>query len=98
MVGVSEKTLTWDPPTQYTDNSALNPASDLDHYEIYVKQENRFSDSDMYTDTVPAYNTAYNLALLLMPSQPPQSYYVSVRAVTTSGVKSDFSSSARFSF
>ena len=38
--------LAWTPPTTYNDNVALDPARDLDYYEIYVRQDANFTDSD----------------------------------------------------
>ena len=38
--------LAWTPPTTYNDNVALDPERDLDYYEIYVRQDANFTDSD----------------------------------------------------
>jgi hypothetical protein len=39
--------LGWTPPTSYNDNAVLDPARDLDYYEIYIRQDPNFSDSDL---------------------------------------------------
>ena len=39
--------LAWTPPTTYNDNVALDPGRDLEYYEIYVRQDANFSDSDL---------------------------------------------------
>ena len=39
--------LAWTPPATYNDNVALNPERDLDYYEIYVRQDPNFTDSDL---------------------------------------------------
>ena len=99
------KTLTWADPTSYTDNTSLNPASDLDVIEVYVNQNGNFTGSDEAVAAVQAVdpttgllNTSFNLANL-SPFLPDNVVlYVSVRAVANNGLKSDFSRSATFSF
>lgn len=99
------KTLTWAPPTAYTDNTVLDPASDLDVIEVYVKEDGIFTDSDSAMAAIQAVdpstglvNTSFNLSNL-SPFLPDNVVlYVSVRAVANSGLKSDFSQSATFSF
>ena len=39
--------LAWVPPTTYNDNVALDPERDLDYYEIYVRQDPNFTDTDL---------------------------------------------------
>ena len=38
--------LAWTPPTTYNDNIVLIPERDLDYYEIYVRQDPNFTESD----------------------------------------------------
>ena len=99
------KTLTWAPPTAYTDNTSLNPATDLDVIEVYVKQDGNFTGSDSAMAAIQAVdpntglvNTSFNLSNL-SPFLPANvTLYVSVRAVANNGLKSDFSQTATFSF
>lgn len=99
------RTLSWDPPTAFTDNTPLNPAADLDVFEIYVNETGTFSPSDTADAAVNAYepgtgsvNTTFNLALLPHSAQDNTLYYVSVRCVAKSGLKSDFSMTASFRY
>jgi hypothetical protein len=96
--------LAWTPPTTYNDNVALNPQRDLDYYEIYVRQDPNFTDSDLPVSQVAA--TAATLSpdgqtvvrslvtefpLELIPSLPAGSQlYVSMRAVGVDQQKSAF--------
>ena len=99
------KILSWNPPSQYMDGSSLDPGTDLDRIEIYIKQSSSFSDTDNEMAVVSAtdpsngqINTSFNLANLSPFLSQGVTYYASVRAVTPTGLKSDFSSSAAFSF
>jgi len=101
---VPAKTLSWSPPTAYTDTTPLNPTTELQFFEIYVKEDGNFTPSDPVTAEVAAVDpathasvTSFNLALLAPYLNPGVTYYVSVRAVSTGGMKSDFSSTATFS-
>ncbi len=102
---VPAKTLTWADPTAYTDNTSLNPATDLDVIEVYVNQNGSFTVSDEAIAAVQAVdpttgllNTSFNLANLSSFLPDNVVLYVSVRAVAHNGLKSDFSQSASFSF
>lgn len=97
-------TLNWNPPTAYTDSTPLNPTADLEFFEIYVKQDGNFTPSDPVTAEVSAVDpvtkasiTSFDLRLLAPHLSQSIPYFVSVRAVSMSGVKSDFSPSASFS-
>ena len=99
------KILAWSPPSQYTDSTPLDPGTDLDSFEIYINQNGSFSDADNEMAAVAARNpasgqanTSFNLANLSPFLSQGVTYYASVRAVTPTGVKSDFSPSAAFSF
>ena len=50
--------LAWTPPTTYNDNVALDPERDLDYYEIYVRQDPNFTDSDLPVIQVAAVRPA----------------------------------------
>lgn len=99
------KTLSWAAPASYTDNTQLNPLTDLDGFEIYVNESGSFTDADTPTAVVSAVDpgtstltTSFNLANLGPYLSKGINYQVSMRAVATSGLKSDFSPPASFSF
>ena len=99
------KTLSWEPPTSYEDNSAMNPVIDLDRFEIYVNESGSFTDTDSPMAAVSAVNkatntltTSFNLAKIGPPLTVGPHYYVSLRAVALTGLKSDYSPPASFSF
>jgi hypothetical protein len=97
--------LSWDPPTSYADASALNPKTDLDRFEIYVNESGTFTDTDIPLAAVSAVDpatknltTSFNLANLSSHLTVGPHYYVSLRAVSHTGMKSSFSPSVSFSF
>lgn len=99
------KTLSWAAPGSYTDNTSLNPATDLDGFEIYVNESGSFSNGDIPNAVVSAVDpqthtltTSFNLANLGPYLSRGIAYRVSMRAVAVTGLKSDFSPSASFSF
>ena len=104
-VSVPPRILNWAPPLSYSDSSPLNPATDLDFFEIYVKPNGNFMGSDIATAAVNATDpgtgqvvTNFNLTGLRPYLSDGVMYYVSVRAVAKNGLKSDFSQVATFSF
>ncbi len=99
------KTLSWAAPEAYTDNTTLNPMTDLDGFEIYVNETGSFSDGDTPSAVVSAVDptthtltSSFNLANLSPYLSKGISYQVSMRAVAVTGLKSDFSPTASFSF
>lgn len=99
------KVLSWEPPTSYVDNSAMNPVTDLDRFEIHVNETGSFTDSDPPMAAVSALdpatqslNTSFNLANLSPHVTAGPKYYVSLRAVALTGLKSGFSPGVSFSF
>jgi len=99
------KTLSWAPPTAYTDGTPLTPTADLESFEIYVKESGSFSDSDTPMAMVGAVNpqngqlvTTFNLANLGPYINLGVQYQVTLRAVAITGAKSGFSAPAIFSF
>jgi ABC-type transport system substrate-binding protein len=96
--------LAWTPPTTFNDNVALDPARDLDYYEIYVRQDPNFTDSDHPAIQVAAVAGTVSpdgltvsrllvteFALELIPSLPAtRQLYVSMRAVGVDQQKSGF--------
>jgi hypothetical protein len=99
------KVLSWAAPASYTDNTSLNPLTDLAEYEIYVNESGAFADADTPNAVVSAVDTtthaltsSFNLANLGPFLSKGISYQVSMRAVAVTGLKSDFSPPASFSF
>lgn len=96
--------LAWTPPAVYNDNVALDPERDLEYYEIYVRQDANFTDSDLPLIQVAAvaanitpdgHTVARSLVteftLDLIPSLPAgNQLYVSMRAVGVDQQKSAF--------
>jgi hypothetical protein len=96
--------LAWAPPMAYNDNVALDPVRDLDYYEIYVRQDANFTDSDQPVIQVAAVagtlspdgltvtrSLVKEFTLELIPSLPAGSQlYVSMRAVGVDQQKSAF--------
>ena len=86
--------LAWTPPTTYNDNVALDPGRDLDYYEVYVRQDPNFTDSDQPLIQVAAVSAGLlvsEFTLALIPSLPAGSHlYVSMKAVGIDHQKSAF--------
>lgn len=88
--------LSWDPPTTYEDRTPLDPYTDLDHYEFYIREDVNFTNGDTHMAEV---NAVDNRALVLqfnlnnlLPFVPPGTRsYLSIRAVGVDGTKSPFS-------
>jgi hypothetical protein len=99
------KVLSWEPPTSYADATPMDPVKDLDRFEIYVSESGTFTDKDSPLADVsavdPATNnltTSFNLAKLNRNLTVGPRYFVSLRAVALTGLKSSFSPPASFSF
>jgi hypothetical protein len=99
------KTLSWAAPESYTDSTSLNPITDLDGFEIYVNESGSFSNGDIPNAVVSAVDpqthtltTSFNLANLGPYLSRGIVYRVTMRAVAITGLKSDFSPPASFSF
>ncbi len=99
------KTLSWNPPTAYTDGTPMNPATELINFEIYVKQGGQFTGTDTPMALVGAVNpstgqlvTTFNLANLAPYISTGVQYQVALKAVAITGAKSNFSTPATFSF
>lgn len=102
---LSSKVLSWEAPTSYVDNSAMNPVTDLDRFEIYVNESGSFADTDVPMAELRAVDaqtnalaTSFDLANLSPDVTAGPQYYVSLRAVAITGLKSDFSPGVSFSF
>jgi len=75
----------------------LVPSRDLQGFEIYIKQNPSFGLADNPVATVSALDN-HNLINISPPLSRGVTYYASVRAVPVEGEKSDYSTSASFSF
>ncbi len=97
--------LTWDPPLIYNDTSPLDPYRDLDHYEVYVRQDANFTGDDLPVATIAAVSDPppgtinpsgkilgkeFVLDQLTPYIPPGNRYFVSLKAVGVDGQKSDF--------
>ena len=92
------RTLSWEAPTSYIDSTPIDPMKDLDRYEIYVNESGSFTDTDSPLAAVSTKTTSFNLANIGSPLTVGPHYYVSLRAVVLTGLKSDFSPPVSFSF
>ncbi len=96
--------LSWTPPTTYNDNAVMDPERDLEYYEIYVRQDPNFTDSDLPMIQVAAVAATLSpdgltavkslvteFTLELIPSLPAgNQLFVSMRAVGVDQQKSAF--------
>ena len=46
--------LTWDPPASFADNEPVDPYRDIDHYEVYAREDANFTNSDLPVMVIPA--------------------------------------------
>ncbi|HEX8043936.1 hypothetical protein [Candidatus Deferrimicrobium sp.] len=46
--------LTWDPPATFSDNEPVDPYRDIDHYEVYAREDANFANSDLPVMVIPA--------------------------------------------
>ena len=99
------RVLSWEAPTSYVDTTAMNPVTDLDRFEIHVNETGAFTDADAPMAEVTAVDpathtltTSFNLANLSPHVTVGPKYYVSLRAVAKTGLKSDYSPPVSFSF
>jgi hypothetical protein len=83
----------------------MNPVTDLDRFEIYVNETGTFTDTDIPMAALRAADpqthtlaTSFDLANLSAHLTAGPRYYVSLRAVALTGLKSDFSPRVSFSF
>lgn len=95
--------LGWDPPGTYSDNAALDPYQDLEYYEVYVREDTRFSDNDVPVALLKAVTddpapgspgakleTEFILGNLKSYVNPGKLYYVSIKAIGVDGQRSAF--------
>lgn len=101
----SAPVLVWNPPASYADNTVLDPCRDLDHYEIYVRQDGSFTENDLPVALIAAVvdaspsgespggkmqKTEFPLENLQPFISKANRLYVSLKAVGIDGQKSDF--------
>lgn len=95
--------LGWDPPAAYADNATLDPYQDLEYYEVYVRQDQNFTDNDVpvalikaVTDDPAAGGTGKKLETeFILQNLGPfvtqgKLHYVSLKAVGVDGQTSAF--------
>ena len=97
--------LTWNPPANFADKTAMDPYRDLDHYELYVRQDGNFTDSDLpvamiatFTDAAASggdagakvLETEFILENIQPFIAPGNRHYVSMKAVGVDGQRSGF--------
>jgi hypothetical protein len=97
IASIRAKSVRWAVPQYFTDNTPLVPFRDLQGYEIYIKRDPSFRPGDSPVATASAMDTTYTLENDSPPLLNGVTYYVSLRTVTTEGVKSDFSPAVSFS-
>jgi hypothetical protein len=83
----------------------MDPVTELDRFEIHVNETGTFADTDPPMAAVSAVDpathtltTSFNLANLGPHVTTGPKYYVSLRAVALTGLKSDYSPPVSFSF
>ena len=102
-VSPSGKVLRWNPPQSYSDQTPLNPVTDLKEYLIFINNTGNFSTSDTPSAVAAAVDpvngqatSSFNLSNLSSFLNPGVTYYISMQSVSVTGVKSDFSPPAAF--
>ncbi|MGB5195604.1 MAG: hypothetical protein WBN64_00905 [Candidatus Deferrimicrobium sp.] len=100
----SVSVLAWTPPATFNDNVVLDPVRDIEYYEIYVRQDPDFIDSDLPVAQIAAVGDSASAdgltvvrspvtecTLDSIPSLPAGArLYVSMRAVGVDRQKSAF--------
>ena len=83
----------------------MNPVTDLARFEIHVNETGTFTPNDVPMAELSAVDpqtraltTSFNLANLSPDVTVGPKYYVSLRAVAITGLKSDYSPPVSFSF
>lgn len=95
--------LGWDPPGTYSDNTALDPYQDLEYYEVYVREDEQFTDDDVPVALLKAVvddpekpgvgkklEKEFVLNNIGPYVEPGKLYYVSLKAVGVDGQRSAF--------
>ena len=87
---IQGKGVYWTAPQHFTDNTPLDP-SDLQGFEIYIRQDPSFGPADIAVATTLPQDNFFLLKNIAPPLTQGVTYYVSLRTVTIYGMKSDFS-------
>jgi hypothetical protein len=96
---VQGPTAHWAAPQSFTDNTILDPAKDLQGFEIAVKRDNVFGPNDNWVFITPGTATRYLLPLYDKPTLSPDTeYFLSLRAVTVWDTRSDPSPGYKFTY
>lgn len=97
--------LEWDPPEVADDGTPMDPRQDLEYYELYLRTDTNFGDHDLpvayvasFTDVFSPDGESFKRELVneffldnLLPfTEGGKPYYVSLRAVSVDGKKSEF--------
>jgi hypothetical protein len=96
--------LSWTPPETTADNTVIDPYQELDYYEIYVRDDENFTDTDLPVAQVAAVedlrstegqavakSLVTEFALDLLPNVPAANrLYVSLKAVGIDRQRSAF--------
>lgn len=103
--GTNSPTLVWDAPKKFADGVSIDPRRDIDHYEVFLRTDPDFNDTDLPVAHAAAISdvassdgksrgrkptTEFSLDPLLPHTQPGKRYYVSIKAVGVDGLKSGF--------
>lgn len=94
----------WSPPATFNDNTPLNPAVDIEYYELYLRRDPNFTDSDQPAAQIAAVvdlpstdgrtvvkSSVTEFTLEQIPSIPAGNLlYISMRAVGIDQQKSAF--------
>lgn len=103
--GANSPTLVWDSPKSFADGVSIDPRRDIDHYELFLRTDPNFSDTDLPVAQVAAISavtspsgesrgrkptTQFSLDPLIPYTRPGKRYYVSIKAVGVDGLKSGF--------
>jgi hypothetical protein len=96
--GNSPKTLIWKSPTLFSDGGVLDPARDLEKYEIFINETGSFSPNEPPRGEFPAVDpasgspvTSYGLSKIVPPLVTGRIYFVAMRVIDKNGTKSDMS-------
>jgi hypothetical protein len=96
--------FSWTPPVTFSDNTPMNPVVDIDYYELYLRPDGNFTDSDQPAAQIAAIvelpsadgrsvvqSSVTEFTLEQIPSLPAGDVlYVSMRAVGIDKQKSAF--------
>ena len=94
----------WSAPATFNDNTPLNPSTDIEYYELYLRADSNFTNSDQPAVQIAAVadmpspdgrsvikSPVTEFTLELIPSIPAGNLlYVSMRAIGIDGQKSSF--------